>query len=70
MQYPWQKSDIALFGIFFSTTPIYLHTERFSLGTEEAIRKMYFDGKNSKNNKTKIPVEIQALKTCCSKGTF
>ena len=32
-------------GHFF-TTPLYLHTERFSLGTIEGIRKLYFDGKN------------------------
>ena len=30
-------------GHIFFTTPLYLHTEMFSLGTEEEIRKLCFD---------------------------
>ena len=59
---------LPLFGTYFSTTPLYLHTERFSLGTEEGIRKLYFDNKNWKNNEAHIPVEIRVLKTSFSKG--
>ena len=41
-----QKYEILpLFGTYFLTTPLYLHTERISLGTEEEIRKLYFDDK-------------------------
>ena len=29
----------------FLITPLYLHTERFSLGKEEEIRKLFFDDK-------------------------
>ena len=32
-------------GHIFLTTPLYLHKEMFSLGTEEEIRKLYFDDK-------------------------
>ena len=32
-------------GHFF-TTPLFFHTERYNLGTEEGIRKFYFDNKN------------------------
>ena len=32
-------------GHIFLTTPLYLHTEMFSLGIEEEIRTLYFDDK-------------------------
>ena len=54
-------------GHFF-TTPLFFHTERYNLGTEEGIRKFYFDNKNWKNNEARIPVEIRVLKTSFSKG--
>ena len=57
-------------GHIFFTTPLYLHTERFSLETEEEIRKLYFDNKIRKNNKGHIPVEIRVLKASLSKGRF
>ena len=50
----------------FSTTSLDFYTEKFSLGTEEGIRKLYFDGINWKNNKAHIAVEIQVLKTSSS----
>ena len=49
---------------------IFLHTERFSLGTEEEIRKLYFDDKIWKNNKDHIPAEIRVLKASFSKDRF
>ena len=54
----WKLWDI------FSTTPLYLHTERVSLGKEEGIRQLYFDGKNWKNNK------IMVVKTSFQKALF
>ena len=39
------------------------HTERFSLRTEEGIRKFYFDDKNLKKNEAHVPVEIPVIKT-------
>ena len=57
-------------GHIYLRTPLYLHTERFSLETEEEIRKLYFDDKIWKNNKGHIPVEIRVLKASFSKGRF
>ena len=58
---------LPLFGTFFYYSPFF-HTERYNLGTEEGIRKFYFDNKNWKNNEARIPVEIRVLKTSFSKG--
>ena len=46
------------------------HTERFSLRTEESIKKMYFDSNNLKYNKAHIHVKIRVLKTSFSKSSF
>ena len=54
-QFAYSKIDLSVFTLsqlpslkktLFSTTSLYLHTEWFSLGTKEGIRKLYFAGKN------------------------
>ena len=57
-------------GHIFLTIPLYLHTESFSLGTEEEIRKLYFDDKNWKNNMGHVHVEIRVLNKSFSKDRF
>ena len=52
------------------TTSLYLHTERFSLGKEEGIRKFYFDCKSLKNNEAHIHVEIQVKKKLFKRALF